>query len=611
MQHGLTSGLMVFLTFFLTINAFCGGTQDGGGGSEEAKMFMKTARAKVMLLVGNPKTIKFGLQLLETIEARPVINIVPSLAKVCDGKALASHYAFSCRGQINLLKSHWSSIKEGGRGWLETNDNADLHWQDILHELARASDKASKKYLTDDEGFTETTNPIVVETINRGSGMNIDIVTPTRSNLKASLDQYLQTISTFGLGDEIFETNWHQLAKPEWWDIRRPQMVAQATVSAALQDLIKAEFRTRISELVQYDQIKQCQAHSPGVKFDFRKPNETSAVDSFSSYYRSRESRRNIYCGEGAAYLKAVVRLNSKLKSLDQDFQQFLVGRHIQKITEDFTGSLQEFIKGLSAIEINPVISRNRFAAFGVRSSAEVHMWMDYHIAKVRLALAYVKFVDRLNLGFEIKGLMYSLRQQAVGALRKLNQFEDPAIYIVQIDYDNDQKPTVSPVFELDQLRALVQAADVGLPSKGTTLIRNRSRVEAAGYTAALTAQFRCDVVFAKMLEESIPQRIIDGANEFRAGATFLFKNCADRFEMKQHKTFDEMIMYQGDNEEGAQEKARQGAVAQLTQLKSIPNCAVYEVLSNSSSKTNSDGHYVGTGIAVMRWVCLRPSIKL
>lgn len=610
MHHRFSAGFKALFCLFFSFQVFAGGTQDGGGGSEEAKMFMKTARGKVMLLVGNPKTSAFGLQLLETIEAGPKINLVPSLDKVCDGKALSSHYAYSCVGVINLLKSTWADKKNGGRGWVENADNADDHWADILHELARASDRKSRKFVTNDEGFTETTKPEVIETVLRGSRMNIDLVTPSFESMRSGLDLYLRTIATFGLADRAIETKWQKVIKTSWWTLKNDESQAKVTAVSELHSLVSSHYSSRISPIIEFVHLKRCETDSPRDKISPQFTTNTVS-DSFGNYYRRRANLRTVYCAEDADYLKAIVRLDAKRRIADQDLLQFLVGHHIQSVTDDLKGALQEFVKGLNAIEINPVISKNRFGSFGIHSSAEVQMWMDFYVAKVRLALAFVKFVDRLNLGFEIKGLMYELRQQAIGALRKLNQFEDPAIFIVQIDYENDQKPTISPVFELSQLRALVQAADVGLPEKGTTVIKNRSRVEAAGYTALLTTQLRCDEVFTRMISESVPQRIIDGLNEFRAAATFIFRNCADRFIMKEYKEFEEVVSDHRASQDETRESGRRAAVAKLSRKPVIQDCAAYEVLSNSYGRTNVEGAYVGQGVAIMRWICPRPSTNL
>lgn len=606
-------GLILLLTLSFIQLVFAGGTQDGGGGSEEAKMFMTTARAKVMLLVGNSKTSKFGLQLLEAIESRPKIKIVPSLNKTCDGKALTSYYAYSCTGEIFLLHSTWASKKDGGRGWLQSSADADEHWQDILHELARASNALSTKFVTNDEGFTETTKPEVMETINRNSRMNIDIVTPSKADIRNSLDQYIQTISTFGIGDDVIESPWTRINDRDWYQVRSSESIAKNTALEVMRNLTKDDFKSRINSVVKYDSMQKCNTSLPHTKFGFNQQQINAATEgtSFSSYYRNRGSARDGYCAEDAAYAKASVRISSKLKTVDQDLQQFLIALHIQKTTQDMIGSIQEFVRGLGAIEVNPVISSDRFASFGIKSSSELHTWMDYHVSRVRLALAYVKFVDRLNLGFEIKSLTYNLRQQSVGALRKLNQFEDPAIYIVMIDYENGRKPTVSPVFELSQLRALVQAADIGLPAKGTTIIRNRSRVEAAGFTANLTVQLRCDEVFARMSSESASEKVIDGSNEFKASAAFLLSRCADRYFVKDQSATDESTWGHGETQEETKEAARVGAVNKLKKMPDIPNCAAYEIISASGDYANSSNYFIGTGTARIRWVCPRPSTSL
>lgn len=138
------------------------GTRDGGGGSVEARTFVEAATESIALMSRDPSTKKYADQLLETLQTVK-IDIVDSLDRVCGGKPKARDlYAYSCPGEIHLLAYYWSEDRRliyNGKWherWLRHIDVAQSHITDILHELFRAGDPRSPRYVTGDEAYSAT-----------------------------------------------------------------------------------------------------------------------------------------------------------------------------------------------------------------------------------------------------------------------------------------------------------------------------------------------------------------------------------------------------------------------------------------------------------------------
>lgn len=154
----LTVGLLFSALLSLGGTALAG-PKDGGGGSEEARMFAAAARKAALKISQSEPHHKYARQLVETLDRRLEIQIVHSLDSVCDGKAKGKKlYAYSCRGQINLLSRYWSN--EGEFQWLKTAEKANEHVKDIVHEVFRAGDRQSPAFVTNDEGYSKTEGPL-------------------------------------------------------------------------------------------------------------------------------------------------------------------------------------------------------------------------------------------------------------------------------------------------------------------------------------------------------------------------------------------------------------------------------------------------------------------
>lgn len=148
--------LSLILSGLLPPLAFAAGPSTGGGGSDEAKIFTLAARNKIEELLQNKMAAKYAEQFSETLSSALEINLVDSLDDTCDRNSVGkSVYAYSCRGQINLLKSKWGNPPTG-EGRLQNENIAKSYIVDIIHEIARAGDERAPTFITNDPGYSVT-----------------------------------------------------------------------------------------------------------------------------------------------------------------------------------------------------------------------------------------------------------------------------------------------------------------------------------------------------------------------------------------------------------------------------------------------------------------------
>lgn len=361
---------------------------------------------------------------------------------------------------------------------------------------------------------------------------------------KSVLD-YIQKVPAFGVQEEVLETGWYKISNRHWSDLIDPTKRVEKTALEAIKRKLREEDKAKIYSTVSFERIEKCDQTRDYQKYYFKQESSSSSSSasfvitnhfaagggsSSSSYYLYHKAIRETYCAEDATYLKATIKMTTRLATVDKNLKQYYVAKHIQQTTQKLTRTVQELLMGLNEIEKNPVIDAPRYSHFKIQSGMEMSSWINFYISQLRVSLSYVNFVKSLKLGFETDSMVDGLRQQAIGAFRKIKQFEAPAIYIVQIDEGNGGAPSVSPLFDLRDIDELANSFGITLSTDSGLIIQNRTRVMDKNLIAKWNSLYRCRSKFAELKPKATIPDVVWGRTKFVNESQDLLKNCNESF---------------------------------------------------------------------------------
>jgi hypothetical protein len=420
------------------------------------------------------------------------------------------------------------------------------------------------------------------------------------------ISDYIKKIPTFGVQEDVVETGWYKINERRWNDLTDPTKKVENIALTAIKRKLRQEGKSAIDSTITYSRIDKCEKTRDYQKYYFRQESSSSsssssflitndfiaqAGSSSSSYYLYHKSIRETYCADDATYLKASVKMTTRLTSADKDLKYYYVTQHIKRTTQNLTETIRELQAGLSEIEKNPIIDPSRYAKFRITSGMEMSAWMNFYFSQLRVSLAYVGFVKSLSLGFDVETVIDGLQQQAIGALRKFKQFESPAIYVVQIDQDNSGAPSVSPLFDLSAVTDLTSKYAIAISTDPGLVIANRSRVMDKNYIGRLSASQKCRSQFAEIKSKASTADVVDGSSNFITEAHGLLRNCASLFYVNEVSANDwSNVDYNGTSATTCDGVKKN--VAKLITAKAAPlakDCIPFQITSTCGQSAYSE----------------------
>jgi hypothetical protein len=363
------------------------------------------------------------------------------------------------------------------------------------------------------------------------------------------VEAYIAQVPTYGVKNEVVETGWYRIDENPWWNPLDPTDAVRARALTEMKTKLRRENKKEIERNITWQRIDKCERAVDYQKYyERRESSSSSGYSSVSlvpwayaassgysdSYYFYEKSIREAYCAESGTYLKATIRLSTKLSDASPELKRYYVLQHIQNTTKDLATAMNSFVTGLSEIEKSPVISYSRYKKFGISDGTEIQTWMSFYISKMQLGLDYIKLVDALNFGLEAKSATSNLKTQILTAMRKLAQFEAPGVYVAIVDYGSQGwKPAASFLYDQGQLRELATAHGLTINVSAGTTIRNRSLVENRAFMSELARQLQCDSIYDRIKTSNSSMEVIKQGTDFSAELAQVRKNCTGRYTAK------------------------------------------------------------------------------
>lgn len=442
---------------------------------------------------------------------------------------------------------------------------------------------------------------------------------------KTSIDQYIERVPTFGVREEVVETGWYKISgQNKWNEFGDPTKRVEKAALQAIKVKLKAEDKKQIDTTVTYHKIDKCEATRDYQKYYFKQVDSSSASSSsyiitndfiagvgrsYSSYYSYEKSIRETYCAEDATYLKATVKMTTRLATSDAELKQYYVLQHMKSTTTELTAVIRELLAGLNEIEKNPVITKSRYGKFGIKSGMEMSAWMNFYFSRVRMSLAYADFVKSLNLGFESASMIDGLRQQAVGALRKLNQFESPAIYVVQLDDEDGNRPSISPLFDLSDAKDLASTHKITLSADPALMINNRSKVMEKSFLPKLALAARCQSQFEALKAKASAADVLYGRSKFIEEAHFLLRSCNNSFYVNDVKESERDVVYHGSTSYDTAARLAENMKSEVESKMGVlaKTCVPFQVEINKG-EGDHNGYQGAFATVRLKFLCPRPT---